>query len=78
MTTLFILNHAPYGTEHCYNALRLAGALPLKRDEGTDDFPSAETMPMLLGALPAGLRPDPHPNCRRKGNPLSADRPDRA
>ncbi|MBI1220799.1 MAG: hypothetical protein GC186_19910 [Rhodobacteraceae bacterium] len=33
MTTLFILNHAPYGTEHCYNALRLAGAL-VKRDDG--------------------------------------------
>ena len=32
MKTLFILNQAPYGTEHCYNALRLAGAL-LKRDE---------------------------------------------
>jgi uncharacterized protein involved in oxidation of intracellular sulfur len=25
--TLFILNHAPYGSEHSYNALRLAGAL---------------------------------------------------
>jgi len=29
--TLFIINHPPYGTEHCYNALRLAGAL-LKQD----------------------------------------------
>jgi uncharacterized protein involved in oxidation of intracellular sulfur len=29
--TLFILNHAPYGSEHSYNALRLAGALS-KRD----------------------------------------------
>ena len=27
MKVLFILNHAPYGTEHCYNALRLAHAL---------------------------------------------------
>ena len=26
-TTLFILNHGPYGSEHSYNALRLAGAL---------------------------------------------------
>lgn len=33
MKTLFILSHAPYGTEHCFNALRLAGAL-LKKDEG--------------------------------------------
>lgn len=34
MNTLFILNDPPYGTERCYNALRLAGAL-LKRDPGT-------------------------------------------
>jgi len=27
MKTLFILNDPPYGTERCYNALRLAGAL---------------------------------------------------
>ena len=34
MKTLFVLNDPPYGTERCYNALRLAGAL-LKRDPGT-------------------------------------------
>lgn len=33
--TLFILNDPPYGTERCYNALRLAGAL-LKRDPTTE------------------------------------------
>ncbi len=27
MRTLFILNDGPYGSEHSYNALRLAGAL---------------------------------------------------
>ncbi len=27
MKTLIILNHPPYGTEYCYNALRLAAAL---------------------------------------------------
>lgn len=27
MKTLFILNHAPYGSERSYNGLRLAGAL---------------------------------------------------
>ena len=27
METLFILNDPPYGTERCYNALRLAHAL---------------------------------------------------
>lgn len=32
MKMLFILNHPPYGTEHCYNALRLAGAL-IKNDQ---------------------------------------------
>jgi uncharacterized protein involved in oxidation of intracellular sulfur len=31
MKTLFILNDPPYGTERCYNALRLASAL-LKKD----------------------------------------------
>jgi uncharacterized protein involved in oxidation of intracellular sulfur len=35
MKTLFILNDPPYGTERCYNALRLAGAL-LKRDPGSE------------------------------------------
>ena len=30
--TLFILNDPPYGTERCYNGLRLAGALA-KRDD---------------------------------------------
>lgn len=27
MSVLFIFNDPPYGTERCYNALRLAGAL---------------------------------------------------
>lgn len=31
MKTLFILNDPPYGTERCYNALRLASAL-MKND----------------------------------------------
>src|SRR3990172_11817350 len=31
--TLFILNDPPYGTEHSYNALRLAGALVKPEDE---------------------------------------------
>ncbi|MDP1670419.1 DsrE/DsrF/TusD sulfur relay family protein, partial [Phaeovulum sp.] len=33
MKTLFILNDAPYGTERCYNALRLAHNL-MKQDPG--------------------------------------------
>ena len=32
---LFVLNDPPYGTERCYNALRLAHAL-LKADPATD------------------------------------------
>jgi uncharacterized protein involved in oxidation of intracellular sulfur len=32
MKTLLILNDPPYGSERCYNALRLAGAL-LKNDQ---------------------------------------------
>ena len=35
MKTLFILNDPPYGTERCYNALRLAHAL-LKKDAETE------------------------------------------
>jgi len=30
---LFILNHPPYGTEHCFNALRLAGAMAKRSPE---------------------------------------------
>lgn len=35
MKTLFILNDPPYGTERCYNALRLAHAL-LKKEPDAD------------------------------------------
>lgn len=35
MKILIILNDAPYGTEHCYNALRLANAL-VKKDPATE------------------------------------------
>lgn len=34
MKIIFILNHPPYGTEHSYNALRLAHAL-VKNDAAT-------------------------------------------
>jgi uncharacterized protein involved in oxidation of intracellular sulfur len=34
MNILLVINDPPYGTERCYNALRLAGAL-LKRDPTT-------------------------------------------
>jgi uncharacterized protein involved in oxidation of intracellular sulfur len=35
MKNLFILNDPPYGTERCYNALRLAHALMKKDAEAT-------------------------------------------
>lgn len=35
MKILFVLNDPPYGTERCYNALRLANAL-LKKDPATE------------------------------------------
>ena len=35
MKTLFVLNDPPYGTERCYNALRLVHAL-LKSDPATE------------------------------------------
>lgn len=33
MKVLCILNHPPYGTEHCFNALRLARAMAKKSPE---------------------------------------------
>lgn len=50
MTVLLILNDPPYGTERCYNALRLAIAL-LKRDPGT-----AVTVFLMADAVVAARR----------------------
>lgn len=63
MKTLLILNHPPYGTEHCYNALRLAAAL-LKND------PEAELRVFLMAdavlAAKAGQKtPDGYYNVER-------------
>jgi sulfur relay (sulfurtransferase) complex TusBCD TusD component (DsrE family) len=49
MKTLFILNDPPYGSERCYNALRLAGAL-LKNDR------EAEVSVFLMAATPWSRR----------------------
>lgn len=38
MMTLFILNDPPYGTEHSYNALRLAGSLARHADQSVRVF----------------------------------------
>jgi len=52
MKTLFIVNHPPYGTEHAFNALRLANALAGKEKQ---------TVKILLqgdaGAFPSGPLP---------------------
>ena len=52
MKTLFILNDAPYGSEKCYNALRLAHAL-LKVD------PEHEVTVFLMADAVATPDPDP-------------------
>ena len=49
MHFLFILNDPPYGTERCYNALRLAHAL-LKNDD------SAQVSVFLMADAVAGAR----------------------
>lgn len=63
MRALFILNDPPYGTERCYNALRLVHAL-LKRDPET-----AITVLLIADAVIAGRKgqktPDGYYNIER-------------
>jgi uncharacterized protein involved in oxidation of intracellular sulfur len=63
MKSLFILNDPPYGTERCYNALRLATAL-LKQDPGPDVvvFLMADA---VLGAKAGQKTPDRYYNVER-------------
>ena len=63
MKILFILNDPPYGTERCYNALRLAGAL-LKRDPGSEVtvFLMADA---VIGARAGQKTPDGYYNVER-------------
>lgn len=75
MKTLLILNDPPYGTEHCYNALRLAHTL-IKKD------PEAEVTVFLMADSVVAARkgqktPDGYYNMERmlkrvvgKGNVL--------
>ncbi|MFP3921188.1 MAG: DsrE/DsrF/TusD sulfur relay family protein [Dichotomicrobium sp.] len=63
MTTLFIINDPPYGTERAFNALRLAHAL-IKRD------PEAGVTVFLMADAVAGARkgqqtPDGYYNIER-------------
>lgn len=63
MKTLFILNDPPYGTERCYNALRLAAALQ-KADPQTEVrvFLMADA---VVGARAAQKTPDGYYNVER-------------
>jgi uncharacterized protein involved in oxidation of intracellular sulfur len=44
VTTLFILNDAPYGNERAYNALRLAGALSESKGQQVKLFLMADSV----------------------------------
>ena len=64
MKILFILNDPPYGTERCYNALRLANAFVKK-------YPAAEvTVVLMADAVSCGRTgqktPDGYYNLERK------------
>lgn len=63
MKALFILNDPPYGTERCYNALRLAHAL-LKKDAQTEVtvFLMADA---VIGATTGQKTPDGYYNVER-------------
>ena len=52
MTTLFILNDAPYGSDRTYNALRLAGALAGKESQHVRVFLMADA----VGCAKAGQK----------------------
>jgi len=63
MKALFILNDPPYGTERCYDALRLAGAL-------VKNNPAAEITVFLMADSVVGARkgqktPDGYYNVER-------------
>jgi len=74
MNILFILNDPPYGTEKCYNALRLANAL-LKAD------PEAQLTVFLMADAVATARrgqttPDGYYNLERLIKRLAKDNSD--
>lgn len=72
MKTLFILNDPPYGSERCFNALRLAHAL-LKKDPETEI-----TVFLMADAVIAARRgqktPDGYYNMERMLKRLAAGR----
>ena len=63
MRTLLILNDPPYGTERCYNALRVAGALMKKDAEaGVIVFLMADA---VIGARAGQKTPEGYYNIER-------------
>jgi len=70
MKALFILNDPPYGSERCYNALRLANALLKKDPESTIAvFLMADS---VVAAKAAQKTPDGYYNIERMLKGLSA------
>ena len=63
MNALFILNDPPYGTERCYNALRLAHTLSKKQpDSGITVFLMADS---VIAARKGQKTPDGYYNMER-------------
>ncbi|KAA0233771.1 MAG: Protein YchN [Acidimicrobiales bacterium] len=48
--TLFVLNDAPYGTERCYNGLRLAGSLARREGHHVRVFLIGDAAACAMGA----------------------------
>lgn len=62
MNSLIIINDAPYGTERCYNALRVAHALLKLEDAQVSVFLMADA---VTAALPGQKTPEGHFNIER-------------
>lgn len=64
MKALFILNGAPYGDEHSYHGLRLAGALSKRPDNAVPVFlmgDAARQQAVLTCAAPTWMPEGPRP-----------------
>jgi len=67
VTVLVLVNDPPYGTERCYNALRLAGSLAKREDTTVRVFLMADA----VGCAVAGQRtPDGYYNLERMLKPV--------
>lgn len=62
MKSLIIVNDAPYGTERCYNALRVAHALLKLENAEVDVFLIADA---VMAAVPGQKTPDGYYNIER-------------